>query len=102
MPSDSSVKLVCPLGMKGCEYIENNEQHRCTWYTRIQGVHPQTGEQIDHWSCAISCLPVLQIEVSQTNRGVRDSVSSFRDEMVGGNAKFIAAINSAAAKRRLT
>lgn len=46
---------ICPLAG---ECIE----HKCAWFTRIVGEHPQTGEAIDKEACAIAMLPMLLIE----------------------------------------
>ena len=32
------------------------------------GMDPQTGEDIDHWGCAVTWVPMLTIENSQQQR----------------------------------
>ena len=34
----------------------------------LEGLHPQTGEDVDHWGCAVTWLPMLTIENSQQQR----------------------------------
>lgn len=46
---------ICPLSGECME-------HRCAWFTRVAGQHPQTGEAIDTEACAVSLLPMLLIE----------------------------------------
>ena len=58
------------------------------WYTKVVGQDPNTGETVDDWSCAISWMPTLQIEMSQTNRGQSQAIESFRNETVKGQSEF--------------
>lgn len=46
---------ICPLAG---ECIE----HKCAWFARITGQHPQTGEIIEKEACSIALLPMLLIE----------------------------------------
>lgn len=69
----------CPLIKKECMGIQ------CSWFTQVRGTHPQTGADIDEWSCAVTWLPVLLIENSQQQRQTGAAVESFRNEMVRGN-----------------
>jgi len=52
---------ICPLSG---ECIE----HRCAWFTRVAGQHPQTGEVIDTEACAVALLPMLLIENARASR----------------------------------
>ena len=83
------IKITCPLGST-CEEIKDNKMHRCSWYTQIQGKNPQSEEVIDEWRCAIAFMPMLQVEMSQTNRGQTNAIASFRDEMIKGNNEMLA------------
>ena len=69
----------CPLLKKDCIGI------KCAWLTQVKGTHPQTGQDVDEWSCAITWLPLLLIENSQQQRQTGAAVESFRNEMVNGN-----------------
>lgn len=73
--------ITCPLGSK-CEEIKDNKLYRCAWYTELKGRNPQTGEQVDEKACAISWLPVMQVEVAQANRGTSEAVISLREETI--------------------
>jgi len=66
----------CPLIKKDCI------QTQCSWFTQLRGTHPQTGQEIDEWMCAISALPMLQIEVAKQARSGAVATESFRNEMV--------------------
>lgn len=83
------INLTCPLGST-CEEIKDNKMHRCAWYTQMQGKNPQSEEMIDEWRCAIAFMPMLQVEMSQTNRGQTNAIASFRDEMIKGNNQMLA------------
>lgn len=69
----------CPLIKKDCV------EHKCAWYTHITGQDPNTGNQVDHWSCAVQWMPMLMIENSQQQRSTSSAVESFRNEMVKAN-----------------
>jgi hypothetical protein len=69
----------CPLIKKDCIGLT------CAWYTRIQGVDNNTGNQVDSYECAISWLPMLLIENSGQQRSTGAAVESFRNEMVKSN-----------------
>ena len=58
------------------------------WYTKVVGLDANTGKEIDDWSCAITWMPTLQIEMSATNRGQTAALESFRNETVKGQAEF--------------
>jgi hypothetical protein len=64
----------CPLLNKTC--IE----HECMWFTQVRGNDPQTGKDIDEWSCAVSWIPMLLIENSKQGRSTAAAVESFRNE----------------------
>jgi hypothetical protein len=56
----------------------------------MQGKNPQSEEMIDEWRCAIAFMPMLQVEMAQTNRGQTNAIASFRDEMIKGNSQMLA------------
>ena len=64
----------CPLIGKDCIGLQ------CSWFTQIRGYHPQTGEPVDEWGCAVTWLPMLMIENSQQQRQTGAAVESFRNE----------------------
>jgi hypothetical protein len=71
----------CPLIKKDCIGLT------CAWYTRVQGVDLNTGNQVDSYECAISWLPMLLVENSGQQRQTGASVESFRNEMVRANER---------------
>ena len=81
------VVFTCPLGSE-CEEIKDNKIHRCMWYTKVVGTDSNTGEMVDDWSCAISWMPALQVEMSNTNRSQSAALESFRNETVKGQKVF--------------
>lgn len=83
------IEITCPLGSE-CEEIRDNKMLRCAWYTEVNGRRPDSDEVIKEWRCAIAFMPLLQVEMSQTNRGQTQALESFRNEMVEGNRKTIA------------
>ena len=75
-------KNVCPLGSE-CERISGNSIVRCAWYTCLAGQHPQTGEMIDEWKCAMAWIPIMLVENANT-RSVAAATESFRNEVIKG------------------
>lgn len=69
----------CPLLKKNCIGI------KCAWLTQVRGNHPQTGAEMDEWSCAITWLPMLMIENSQQQRQTGAAIESFRNEVIKEN-----------------
>ena len=65
---------LCPLLNKECVKLE------CSWFTKLQGGNPQTGQPIDEWSCAVAWLPILLIENTKASNEVGAAVESFRNE----------------------
>lgn len=80
----------CPLIQSDCKGLE------CSWYTQVRGTNPNTGEEVDEWSCAINWLPMLLIENSQQQRSTGAAVESFRNEMVKANESNINVLSAAA------
>ena len=74
-------KISCPLGSK-CEEIKDNVLMPCAWFTKLVGKDPQSEKEIDEWRCAIAWLPIMQVEIAQTNRGQTDAICSMRDETI--------------------
>ena len=64
----------CPLIGEDCLGL------KCSWFTQIRGIHPQTGQEIDEWGCAVTWVPTLLIENSQQQRQTGAAVESFRNE----------------------
>ncbi len=69
----------CPLIGEECMKL------KCEWFTQVRGRHPQTGEEVDEWGCAVSWLPMLLIENSQMQRETGAAVESARNESVRDN-----------------
>jgi hypothetical protein len=71
----------CPLIKKKCIGL------KCAWYTQVRGMNPNTGQMVDEWNCAISWIPMMQIETSQQARQAGAAVESFRNEVVRTNSE---------------
>jgi hypothetical protein len=65
----------CPLLDKECI------QFKCAFWTQLRGRHPQTGEEVDEWGCAIAWLPLLLIENAKETRQGAAATESFRNEL---------------------
>ena len=71
----------CPLIGKDCIQLQ------CAWFTQVRGMNPNTGEEVDDWSCAVTWLPSLMIENSQQQRQTGAAIESFRNETVKSTMK---------------
>ncbi|MEK9769983.1 MAG: hypothetical protein VW683_13800 [Betaproteobacteria bacterium] len=73
-------KNQCPLNnFEPCKGLD------CAWFTEVHGTHPQTGELLEDWRCAIVWMPFLMIENSQQQRQTGAAVESFRNEVAQRN-----------------
>jgi hypothetical protein len=86
MTSEIKIVLSCPLGHT-CEKIVEDRIERCNWYTHVCGYNPNTGKQEDQWGCAISWIPILQVDTSYHTRQTSATIESFRNEVVKANDK---------------
>ena len=66
----------CPLLDKKC--IEQE----CMFWTHLRGTHPQSGEAMDEYDCAIVWQPILLVENAQKMREAGAAVESLRNEFV--------------------
>ena len=66
----------CPLIKETCI------QAKCMFWVHLLGKHPQTGEPVDEWDCAIYWGPLLQVENAKYMREAGAAVESFRNEVV--------------------
>lgn len=87
------VKTFCPLGSE-CESVTDGHIARCAWYTKVIGTDPNTGNEVDDWACAMSWMPMLQVEMASTNRGQTAALESFRNETVKGQEEFNKIVNN--------
>jgi len=70
----------CPLhSFEPCKQLD------CAWFIQVRGINPNTGKEVDEWSCSVAWLPMLLIENSQQQRSTGAAVESFRNEMVKAN-----------------
>ena len=56
--------------------------HKCPWWTKVSGMHPQTGEQMDKWDCAISLLPMLLVNVAREQTQGTAATNDFRNQVL--------------------
>lgn len=83
----------CPLIQGDCKQLE------CVWFTKVTGKHPNTGQEVDEYSCAVTWLPALLIENAQQARQTGAAVESFRNETVKSGGAMLGMLASAAQNR---
>lgn len=66
----------CPLIKKDCVQL------KCAWFIMLRGTNPNTGKEVDEWVCAVTSLPMLQLEVAKEVRQGAAATESFRNEVV--------------------
>ena len=75
-------------------------EHRCRWYIQLLGKHPQTGEPVPEWGCAVEFIPILLIENAQQVRHYAAAVESARNVAQVDAAAVTAAVVQAAEAMR--
>src|ERR1700684_4239878 len=56
--------------------------HRCPLWTRMQMQHPQTGEQLDKWDCALAWAVVAGVEAGHRTHQLCAVVEDARNNLV--------------------
>tara|TARA_B100001939_G_scaffold346715_1_gene366152 strand:+ start:2000 stop:2308 length:309 start_codon:yes stop_codon:yes gene_type:complete len=67
---------LCPLIGESCRQLE------CTWYTKVSGVNPQTGEPVEEYGCAVAWIPFLQMDNTKHVNQAGAAIESLRNETV--------------------
>ncbi len=67
---------LCPLIGEDCRKLE------CAWYTKVSGTHPQSGEPVEEYGCAVAWIPFLQIDTSKHVNQAGAAIESLRNETV--------------------
>ena len=74
------VKDNCPLnGFEPCKQLE------CAWFVQMRGTDPNSGKEVDEYSCGIAWIPMLLVENGMQSRQSGAAIESFRNEMVKAN-----------------
>ena len=90
------VKDNCPLdNFNPCRKFE------CGWFIQIRGKHPQTGEEIDEYGCAMALMPMLMIENSRQTSQAGSAIESFINEMVKQNMTTLSTLMKGMDKKKL-
>lgn len=95
-PTDNALIYGCDA----CEFMQDNELHRCSKFIAIAGKTPD-GKDVDEWRCSDSWLPVLILENAMTNRGQTAAIESMRNEAVKSSNEFNAFLYQAIEQKKL-
>jgi hypothetical protein len=74
--------LSCPLGSKCEKMVDEDTKELCSWFIKIQGQDPQTGEFKDEYGCSMIWIPILVLEMARETRSMTAATESFRNEVV--------------------
>jgi hypothetical protein len=77
--------LICPQHRKKMSLV----CHTCPWWVQIRGKDPQTGKELDQWSCAVALLPTVILETAHQTKSVAAATESFRNEVVAANERAV-------------
>lgn len=95
-PDDGTM---CPQWKKACSKV----CHSCAWWNLVLGKNPQTGQDVNQWSCAIALLPMLTIESTLAQRQTMATVQELRNDVQKNHdtsvSTSIASINQRLASR---
>jgi hypothetical protein len=66
-----------------CPFVNGKcRMQKCMLFMQVRGQHPQTGEHVDEWDCALKWQVMLTMESTRAARGTQAATESFRNEMV--------------------
>lgn len=82
-------KEICPFIAGQC--IES----RCKFWVHLRGKDPQSTQEVDEYSCAITWIPILLIENSQFVRQTAAAVDDLKNQTIQRQDLFNHTINSA-------
>lgn len=82
--SDIPIVLTCPFGHK-CEELKDGAVHRCHLYQRAQGPHPNTGEWVDQWGCALAHQNLVLTHLGKQTYRTSQIMEDFRNKVVAQN-----------------
>jgi hypothetical protein len=68
--------LLCPQFQKPLRKV----CHRCAWYMQLRGEHPQTGQEVDGWDCAMVWQPILLVNAAREVHFTTATVDKLREE----------------------
>lgn len=81
------VQSNCPLNkFQPCKTTQ------CAWFVQLRGNHPQTGNEIDEWACAIAWLPILMVEAAKEVRQGAAATEGARNALREGLGKLAASV----------
>jgi hypothetical protein len=71
--------LDCPFWRKSMAKV----CHRCPLWTRLQMQHPQSGERLDKWDCAVAWAVVVGVETGHRTNQLAAVVEDARNTVAG-------------------
>lgn len=75
----------CPFWKKNCDAVCPT----CPLYIKVVGTDNNKDEQIDNFGCALSWMPVLEINTANQMREAGAATESYRNESVRGNQELV-------------
>lgn len=73
--------LKCPLWKEKMSKV----CHSCPLWVLVRGKDPQTNADVDRWDCALSFIPMLQVQTIQAHLRTTASVDELRKEVHHAN-----------------
>lgn len=69
--------MKCPLWRKDVSKV----CHTCAWYGSIAGKHPQTGQPVDQWQCAITLTVLSTLETAKATHEAGATTQELRNDL---------------------
>lgn len=67
---------ICPLRGKDVSKV----CHVCAWYVLLEGIHPQTGERLNRWMCAVTAQVLTSIDAGRAAAETGATVQELRND----------------------
>jgi len=67
--------MMCPLHKAKMSKV----CHTCPLWMQVRGQHPNTGEQLDKWNCALAWGPVMAMDAARNSNQTTAAVEGLRN-----------------------
>lgn len=67
---------ICPLRGKDVSKV----CHVCAWHVLLEGIHPQTGERLNRWMCAVTAQVLTSIDAGRAAAETGATVQAMRND----------------------
>lgn len=76
MKPKAAAGMFCPLWRKDVSKV----CHSCAWFSCVSGVHPQTGDRLERWECAVTAQVIATLEAARASHSTADVTQQLRND----------------------